>query len=252
MDTNKTIKPMPENVIIKILAADREGGMEKSFTKEDGTTGKLYTSTALRIYKREDFDNSEFMRPLEDADDGKNNIFVRTGEVLSVGSKVAGIEAGDIAILDYTTDNTPEIVIGYDGEDKIISVKHATTYYPKDEIAYAERDKPRDQILAYKGEILEISSIIAVIRKGKMIARRPYVLLVQDAITRDAKTASGLLYTEKDTVIKRKVVSVPAEEADVQFKDDDIVLVKEADTFDIVLPQGLITACFVTDVMAIC
>lgn len=248
MDTKK-LKPLTNNVIIKILNADRDGVFEKTITRDDGSTVKLITSTDLRLLK--DDDGFEFMRPLEDQDNDKSAYFVRTGIVISVGERVGCMQPGDIAILDYNVDNRDDIVIGKDREGKYVSVCGVTSFYQEDVIANAQRNSPRDQVVAYKGEITRITDIVGVIREDKIYAINPYVIISNAATKYESKTKSGIIHTVSEKVIKRKVIAIPDE-----LKDDlevgEEILVKDEYCFDIILDTGIMTGCYAEDIMAKC
>lgn len=245
----KRLKPVSNNVIIKILNADRDGIFEKSVVRDDGSIVKLITSTDLRLLK--DDDGFEFMRSLEESDDERSAYFVRTGMVISVGERVNTMQPGDIAILDYNVDNRDDIVIGKDREGKYVSVCGVTSFYQEDVIEYAQRNSKRDQVVAFKGEITRLTDIVGVIREEKILAINPYIILSNAPTKYESKTKSGIIHIVNDKIIRRKVIAIPDElKSDLEVGQE--ILVKDEYCFDIVLDSGIMTGCYAEDIMAKC
>lgn len=246
----KKLKPVSNNVIIKILHADRDGLFEKTITRDDGKTIKLLVKTDLRVLK--DDDGAEFIRSLGEADDGRNSYFVSTGIVINTGDNVKNIKPGDIAVLDYNIDNRDDLIIGKDREGKFVSICGVTTFYQEDVIENAQRNspRPRDQVVAFKGEITRLTDIIGVIRDEKIYAINPYVIL-SNAPTQYQSKIKGIIRTVSETIIRRKVIAIPdelQEELDVRAGDE--IFIKDEYCFDIVLETGVMTGCYAEDIMA--
>ncbi len=250
----KTMTVMPGRVLIRILGKDRKSVYEKKIKKDDGTEGIIYVKSDLRIEKNFDaYTNSysHILKPLDEADNEMSQLVVNTGIVEGFGEDVTGIEIGDIALLEHTADANKQIIVDWDKDDKIILVMADTKYLEQDIWAYANRQYPKNTLVGKSGEIIETSPIIAVIRNGNIFARHPYVLLHEEPTERTMVGKGGIIYTEKQKLLYRKVISV-SELSTQKFgiPNGETVIVKEADTFNIVTPEGLITAVNDADVLA--
>ena len=57
-------------------------------------------------------------------------------------------------------DNDEKIIVGYDGDDKIVAVNSVTTRHQETYIEYANRKSPKDQIVWCRGDYNNISKLI--------------------------------------------------------------------------------------------
>jgi len=234
MDFSK-VKPMPERVILKISGQNRNELFTKKYVRPDGSTYSLIVTVDEK-----------------DGYDRKSTIFVRTAEVIAVGRKVRNIEVGDIAIMDYLVDNDKSVLLGWDGEDKYVSVYGNTTYYEKDFWAYADRKNPRDILVAKKGNIKKVAQILGVVRSGKIYANDPYVFL--EYRSKKKETQSGLQYTDTKPYAETAVISVSIDSTKrYGIEENKKTIVRYSDMFDIDLSsigiEGVICACNDADVI---
>lgn len=204
--------PHPDYVLVKITKEAREALFNKKIKKDNGEEVELF----IRGDKGK-----------EDAD--SNSIFVGSGDVTAVGGNIKNIKKGDLALISYLCDNDESIIVGYEGEDKIIAVKAITTRHEKKQMSYASRrpvldskGKPvykngiaqtynKDRIICEKGDYDELSSLYGVVRGEELIAIEPYCFL-QHEDTKIMKVAgNGILYEEDEKIIKRKLLAVSKE-----------------------------------------
>jgi co-chaperonin GroES (HSP10) len=185
------LRPTPERVIVKITKEQRRRMFEKEFVRNDGTKGVLITG----IRK----DRGEH---------GASEQFINLGEVIAVGSRVKNIKAGDMAVLDYLVSNDDTIKVLEDEQAEYYSVRGVTTYEPQDVIMDVNRQRQFTMYLCRKGEIKEVSQIVAVIRDSQIIAIDPYVILSFAPYETTKQTASGIIFKQKRDVLRHEIVAV--------------------------------------------
>lgn len=204
--------PHHDYVLVKITKEAREALFNKKIKTDSGEVVELFIQGD---------------KGKEDAD--SNSIFVGSGEVTAVGANIKNINKGDLALISYLCDNDDSIIVGYEGQDKIIAVKAITTRHTEKRMSYASRrpvldnkGKPvykdgklqtynRDRIICEKGDYDELSSLYGVVNDEGLVAIEPYVFL-QHENTKVMKVATGgIIYEEDEKIIKRKILSVSKE-----------------------------------------
>jgi hypothetical protein len=230
----KSLKPMPDRAIVKISAQDRADIFTKKYSRPDGSTYSLIVT----VDEEKGFDR-------------KATLFVRTAEVISVGRQVRNVEVGDIAILDYLVDNDENIVLGWDGGDKYVSVRALSTYYKHDGWVYASRDQkqPKDIRVFKKDALFEASQILGCIRGDKLVANDPYVF-IEHRTQGKRTTVSGIEYADKTPYAETKVLASSLRSAQKYgVENAQNVFVKFDDIFDVELSGFTICACNDEDVL---
>jgi co-chaperonin GroES (HSP10) len=223
----------PEKVLIKITAEEREKLFKKRIKREDGSECDLFLTVEA------DKDN-----------DRRSTIFVQTGIIMRVGSKIKNVYEGDTAILNYTTDNNDTIIVGYDNGNKMVVIDGNTTYHDRDEIVFANRRTPKNTIVSKRGDYDNISPLLGVIRNEEIIARMPYVFLSHEKNVIAKVSGAGILYEETQEIYERKVVSISEESMKkYHVKNGDVVMVKDTDTFNIGVGNKTLTAVDDRDIM---
>lgn len=247
---HKNCTVMANRVLIRIANKDRDSQFIKHIVKDDGSTSFIYVNSK---YKMEAVQGgSQRLVELDAADDRSSNYFARTGEILAVGVGVEGIEKGDIAILDYKVDNDDSINVGGDETGKWVTPIAVTSYIKEDVIAPANRQFPKDRIMAKKGEIDNVSDIIGVIRDGNVHAIAPYVFMKFVPPSAEKKTFSGIIYDEPTRILETKILS--ASKYSMEFYgigDGATIKVKETDTFKIEVNNAIYLVCNDIDVISI-
>lgn len=232
----KKLRPHKDKIIIKISAEDREKLFYKNITLPDGSVTKLFVTVDE-----------------EEGIDRKSEIYVQSGEIISVGENVRIFKPGDTAILDYLLDNDPNCVLGWEGQDKYVSVTAHTTYYKEDVHVFGNRKIPnsRDTKVAKKGQPWEVSMILGVLRGNDIIANDPYVFL-EYRKQGTGKTKSGIHYKDETPYAITTVLSVSKISTETfGIIKGKPVYVKHSDVFDVKLADGgIIIACNDEDVLA--
>lgn len=241
----------PDYVLIKITKEAREALYNKKIKKDNGEEVLLFIQGD---------------KGMDDAD--ANSVFVGSGEVVSVGDNVKNIHKGDLGLISYLCDNDEAIIVGYEGEDKIIAVKAITTRHDKKLMSYASR-RPvkdgkgknvykdgklqtynRDRIVFEKGDYDELSSLYGVVRDSQLIAIEPYVFL-QHEETKVMKVGDGgVIYEEDEKIISRKVLSVSQQSKDMlNVSAGDTVVCDDFDLFNISFGDKKISAVNDIDIL---
>lgn len=233
------LKVLGDRVLVRISQKSIQDMYSKKIVRNDGTETRLFISV-----------------PADDKDDRKSQLFVRTGTAINTGRQVRNIKIGDTVILSYDAFNDERKFLGMEGDDRILWVHEGTTYHDKTLIAYADRQERngrrvnrKDQKVWERGDINEMSQVIGIIRGDKLIANDPYVFLNHQPHEIDRKTKSGIMYTDKEEILERTVLSVPGGGVWYGMKEGDSVLVKESDVFDIILEDKKVTCVNDTDVL---
>ena len=223
--------PNPDYVLVKITKEARESLFNKKIKTDDGREVLLFVAGD----KGAD-------------DESMSQYFVSCGEIVSVGSNVKEIQPGDLGLIEYVCDNDPSIIVGYDGEDKIIAVRAVTTYCNK-EHKISGGNKTRDQIVSSAGDYEELASLYGAFHGEKLIAVEPFVFLNYEDNKQLKVNAGGILYEDTQKMIVRKILSAsPNSKENYNIKEGDNVLVDDFDIFTIEYNGAKVTAINDVDV----
>ena len=223
----------PDFCIVKIKKEDRDGLFSKWITRDDGSRVELFVNV-----------------PAESDDERASKFFVQTGTVVKAGSNVTSVCENDIGVVDYNVDNDENVVVGYDGDDKIVVVFSVTTRHLEDDIVYANRRTPRDVKVSVKGDYDIVSQLLGVVRGEKLISIDPFVFIDHRSSIIQMKTKSGILYEEKQKSIQREVLSVSDNSKErFNISQGKNILVMENDVFDVVVHNKKISCVNDCDVL---
>jgi len=195
----------PDYVLVKITKEARLALFNKKIKRDDGSEVLLFISADKGV---DDEDSSKY--------------FVSCGEIHKVGANINYAKEGDLALISYMCDNDNSIIVGYEGEDKIIAVKAITTRHDKTLYAYGNRlpvkdgkgnamkdptGKPltynRDRLVYSKGDYEEMSLLYGILSDEILIPIEPYVFLEHEE-TKVMKVGNGgIIYEEDEKIIKR-------------------------------------------------
>lgn len=232
----------PRKVMVRIKKEDRESLFSKWIVKDDGQKVQLFITVDAE----------------DKSDERRSSLFVSMGVIEGMGSEVTGIEIGDTALLDYLTDNSDDNIVQFDKNgDKLIIIDAITTFHDKDEWTYANREKVydqkknqwfpknnRDRLVYKKGDMDEVSPLLGVISGDKLMSRQPYAFIEHLSNEISKVSSAGLLYTEKQQVFRRKLLSADSESIKkYNLNLDEEVLVKDEDVFDVKLENGQTVQC---------
>lgn len=241
VNKNGSLSAPPENILVKIRQRDRDALFSKFIKREDGTEVQLFVD----------------LPPAPD-EHRASALFVSSGLIVAKGDNVHQFQVGDEAILDYTVDNEDTLVVGYDGGDKIVSLKANTTFVNEDKVMYANRKEnkgkrvsQRDQILQKKGDYDEMSVVLGVVRNDKLIANEPYVFLEYEEPKIKIVTKSGIEYTEDRKMLTKKVLAV-SENTRQKYgiEPGKTYIVDDFDVFDVKLNNGKVSCINDLDIYA--
>lgn len=224
----------PDCVMVKINVEDRDSLYSKWIVRNDGTKVQLF------IQPEPNKNSTQ-----------RSKVFVNIAEVVQVGSDVTGIKENDLAILDYTVDNDIDNVLYFDEDkNKYIVVNARTILHEYNEWAYGTRQSPRDVIVSAKGDIQTFSPILGILRSNKLIARFPHVFLEHKNTAVIKKSMFGITYTDHEDILERKVLSV-SDESKKRYgiKENQLVVIKDIDMFDVKLKEGSIQCVLDSDVI---
>lgn len=223
----------PDYVIVKISKESRDDVFRRKLKNDKGEEIILFLPTHT---EKSDANHSEY--------------FVTCGEIYGVGSNVKNVNIGDTAILDYRTDNDDEIIIGYEGEDKLIVTTAITTRHEDELVVYANQRSRRDQIVHSKDDYLETCQLLGVIRNGELFPRDPFVFLHHESTIVNKKTASGITYTVDEKIIKRQILAISEESKKrCGLQAGEWVVMDDFDLFSITLEDRKISAINDIDIM---
>lgn len=230
---NDTFIPHPDFVLVKITKESRESLFKKKIKRLDGSEVELFVNV----------DSSVAM-------DRKSEIYVAIGEIVSVGENVKNVYPGDTALLHYLADNNADIIIGFEGEAKLIGIDAVTTYHADSRVIHESRKGNRTQIVWQKGDYDNLSSLIGTIHGNEMRPREPFVILEHLPTTIQKVSEAGLLYLEREVIIRRKVLAV-SEETTKEYGIEKAmeILVNDLDTFDLKIGDGKVSVINDQDVL---
>lgn len=247
-----------ENDLIMVeendILAKKEGN--DYFVHPDCVIVKISKEARDNVFKRKVVDNAGnevtifLPAPSQKSDGNYTEYFVTCGEVYAVGDNVKNTQTGDIGILNYLCDNEEDIIVGYEGEDKLIVVSAVTKRHTETLIAYANRRSSRDQIVYEKDDYENMSQLLGVVRDKELIAHDPYIFLKHENTIIEKKTQSGIHYSVDEKIIKREVLAISEESHKITgIKKGDVITIDDFDVFNITLDDGVISAVNDIDVM---
>lgn len=240
----------PDHLIIKISRESRDAVFTKKIKRDDGSVVDLfmYNPTAGK-------DN-----------EAHNRHFVASGLVAGVGANITKAKEGDIAILDYMLDNDDDIIVGYDGQDKLIVANPGTKYLKSEEWVYANRRTEKDPKKNSYGQLLcphdiqvgkpedyeNMAQVLGVLRGDELISFDPYLFLAHEETLIQKVSAAGILYSEDEKILTRQVLA-SSEESQLKFgvKAGMTIIVDDFDIFDIYFEGKKISAVNDVDVIMV-
>ena len=227
------MRPIKGKIIVKIVKEQWDELFKKKIKRDDGTTVELFINVEAA-----------------ESDDRRYTLNIQSGEIISVADDVSDVFPGDIALLDYSVSSAnEENLIEKNDEYELRCINAITTFHEKDEIAYANRrsPKPKDQLIARKGDYNQISPLLGIIRKERIIARFPYIFLHHESNLIHKVSASGLLYEETEYVYERKVLA----SGDENILPGDTLVLRDHDVFPVKISDKHFEAIFAQDILAI-
>ncbi len=223
----------PDYVIVKISKESRDNVFRKKLIDDNGKEVFLFIPA-----------------PTDKSDERHSQFFVTCGEIYGVGSNIKEVEVGDTAILNYLVDNEDDIIIGYEGEDKLIVTTAITTRHETDYIVYANRRSPRDQIVSSKGDYIETCQLLGVVRNNELLPRDPYVFISHESTIVSKTTKSGIQYKVDEKIIKRKILALSeVSKKRCGLEVGEWVIMDDFDVFSITLDDKIISAINDIDIM---
>jgi len=182
-------------------------------------------------------------------DEDSSKYFVSCGDIVSVGENVKDVKIGDLGLLNYLCDNDDSIIVGYEGEDKIIAVRAVTTRHKSDNVFYGQ-GKTRDQKVWEIGEYDEMASLYGVVSENKLVAVEPYVFLKHEETKVMKVAAGGIIYEEDEKIIKREVLAASeTTKQNYQIGEGDTVILDDFDVFMIEFNGNKISAVNDCDIL---
>lgn len=219
-----TIIPAPNRVLIRITKKQIEDMISKEIVRDDGTKAKLFFEP---IHFAEGYDRRF-----------QQNISV--GEIIAVGSKVEGIQVGDMAILDYLVSNLVDDCIGYEKGNQLISIIAYTTYHKTSSVMINGRRAWAE------GDYDHISRILGLVRGDELIPFDPYVFMEYKPDYLKILSARGETMREDAPVVDREVIAAPE---DCIWKCGQRVKLRKDDWFDREIAAHRIAVAFKQDLL---
>jgi hypothetical protein len=213
----------PKRVLIKITQDEWNELFSIWVTRADGSRVQLFTD----VEEEEGFERRF-----------RQNVSV--GTVLAAGDMVKGVMKGDIAIIDYMVTGSDDAFVGVHNGNRVVSVMAHTTYHEKDSAPMLDGRKTWK-----KGDIDFLSTLLGVVRMGKLKAFHPYVFLKYENPKKLAVSDAGM-HEFIDEICEREVISA---HPDSGFIDGDRVLVKEADLVSRWIDKNEISVVFEQDIL---
>lgn len=240
----------PDNLIIKISRESRDAVFTRKIKRDDGSVADLFMYNPTGGKDSENHDKH----------------FVASGIVVGVGSNISYVMVNDVAILDYKLDNDDDIIVGYDGYDKLIVASSVTKYSENEEWVYANRrtedDRkrkafgqllcPHDIQVGKPGDYENMAQVMGVVRGEQLISFDPYVFLQHEETVIQKVSAAGILYSEDEKILKRKVLFASmASQEKYHIRPGADVVVDDFDIFDIYFEGKRISAVNDVDIIMV-
>lgn len=214
----------PKRVLIKVTQDEWNDMFSIWITRNDGSRVQLFTD----VEEEQGYDRRF-----------RQNVSV--GTVLAAGSQVSGVMKGDVAIIDYMVTGGDDNVIGVHMNNRLVSILAHSTYHDKDSAPMLDGRKTWK-----KGDFDHVSTLLGVVRMGKIKAFSPYVFLKYENPYKMEVGSSGILHITQDGICEREVLSA---HPDSGFVDGDKVLVRESDLFSRFIDKKEISVVFENDIL---
>ena len=222
-----TIIPNPNKVLIKITKGNWNSVFSKYIKDKNGKEVELFIDIE---------EASGFERRFQ------QNVSI--GKVVAVGTNVAGVLPGDMAIIDYVVTGTDDYTVGFINGERMVCIDAETKYHTEDSVPNLNGMNTYN-----KGDFDEISLLYGIVRDKKAYSRTPYVFLVHENPLKLRATASGSIFEEMETMCTRTVLA--SNEGSI-CKEWDRVVVKESDiTERITSDNKTISVVFEQDLIAV-
>lgn len=220
-------RPIDNKIVVRITNQSIEEIFSHEIVRNDGTTVKICINA-----------------PANEEEDRISTLYASTG-IVEIGNDT--IQKGDIAILTYDLFNDQTKILQDDENGRLLLVDPKTTYHEEDNIAFGNRNIPRQQIVWMKGEVNEMSQLLGIIRDGKFIVNDPFVLLYYK--DEDEEKEEGMFDIGSE-IIERKVFSI-SEKSRVKYKIDigDEITIREPDIFEVVIRETKFQCCNDSDIL---
>lgn len=229
------MKPINGKVLIKITKQQWETLFVKRIKRDDGTYCHLFTNVEAG-----------------ETDDRRYILNIQNAEIVSIPNDIDGmgdIKIGDIALIDHLVSNDDEInLIEKNDQFELRCINAVTTIHQFDEVVYANRksQRPKDQVIARKGDYNEISPLLGIIRGEQIMARFPYVFLHHESNVISKVSAAGLLYEETQHAYERQILS----SGDEYYQDGETVFLRDIDVFPVKAGDRKFDCVFSKDIQA--
>lgn len=222
-----TLTPNPDKVLIRIPKADWNSLFSKWVKTDDGQEVELFTDQEEEAGYEKRFTQN-----------------VSVGVVVAVGENVKEVLQGDMAIIDYAVTGNEDALVGFVNGERLVCINFFTTYHDKDSVP-----QMNGRLTYAKGDYDQVSPLLGVVRRGKVIPFSPYVFLEHENATKIHKgSKEGLMFEETEELCERKVLAAP--EGNV-CKGGDKVKLKEADIFDRTINNKKLSVIFKNDIMMV-
>lgn len=221
---NLQFVPHPDKILVKITRESWDNLFFKWIVRDDGGKCQLFTA----MEESEGFDKRYTQN-------------VSVGVVVAVGENIKTVYPSDLVIIDYLASNDEDVLVGFVGGDRLISIRVITTYHTYDAKPFLDGRRA-----FVKGDFDEVSAVLGVVRKDKIISFDPYIFLVNQSNIIIKTLPSGHTLEEEEKIVTREILSAPPESG---FKDGDQVIVKEPDIFFRTIASKEIAVLFRIDVL---
>lgn len=214
----------PKRVLIKITQSEWNNLFSVWVTRDDGSRIQLFSD----VEEEEGYERRF-----------RQNVSV--GNVVAAGTEVKGIMKGDVAIIDYLVTANDDALVGYQNGNRLVAIRAHTTYHETDSTPMLDGRKTWK-----KGDFDFLSTLLGVVRMGKIKAFHPYVFLKHEKATKLAVAKSGLLREETEDICTREVISAHPFSG---YKDGDKVMIKESDLFSRYIDNKEVSIVFEQDIL---
>lgn len=230
------MKVLHDKIFVKITKENRESIYTKEILRNDGQKVLLWKTVPA----------------LDEIDERLSSLFVQSGVVSAVGENVDWIKEGDIALLNYDVCNSRERLVSKDDTGSTYYLEVTTTYHKDEMVAYQTRNSRRDQIVHSKGDYDYLSSLLGILRGNELIPNTPYIFFANEPNTISLVSASGILYSEKQKILRRTVLAISQDSSErFNIKKGDEILVDDYDIFSVKLDETHFIDC-VNDMDVLC
>lgn len=157
---------------------------------------------------------------------------VNLGRVLQVHPACQQVQVDDVVLFDNMVDSDPLIVFESSAFRKKVVLQESHSYHNDDYLIPPSGKQLRPQAVWKKGDLEDMSRILAIFREGKLICPRSYVIAEYHDDEQDLRRYRGLIHDIQKLDVVSRTVKAAHESSDLRPAQRVLVQADKILTYD--------------------